>query len=162
MQNCFVRLLSLVLGVVFSVVEGSPSCAFPTLLSLLSCTGRVDALPASSGAFWGRRGCVGSAELEFISHRSHPRAVLPVGAGKEFLTHPCSGLGTAGTASALCLNIAHIQELGWARSQGGTQPGQLTQGDVPDPSSEQRLKEGTRGTHCLYLSARAATPCAEA
>lgn len=62
---------------------------------------------ASSGAFWGRRGCVGSVELEFISHRSRPSAVLPVGAGKEFLTHPCSGLGTAGTASALSQHCSH-------------------------------------------------------
>lgn len=108
---------------------------------------------ASSGAFWGRRGCVGSVELEFISHRSRPSAVLPVGAGKEFLTHPCSGLGTAGTASALCLSIAHIQELGWVRSQWGTQPGQLThagQGDVPDPQLRAK-SEGRDEGHSLFV-----------
>lgn len=52
-------------------------------------------------------GVRGDAELEFISHRSCPRAVLPVAAGKVFITHPWSGLGTAGTPSALCQHSPH-------------------------------------------------------
>lgn len=142
-----------------SVVEGNPSRALPTLPTLPSCTERVDALPVPAQVhFRAGRGCVWSAELEFISHRSPPSAVLPLGAGKVFMAHPCSGLGTAGTASALPLSIPHIQGLGWARSREGTQTGQLTptdQRNIPDPQlrSKSYGKEEERGAlvTCICL-----------
>lgn len=133
-----------------SVVEGNPSRALPTLPSLPSCTGRVDALPVPTRVhFRAGRGCVWSAELEFISHQ----CCAPPGAGKVFMTPPCPGLGTVGTAS---LNIPHIQGLGWARSREGTQPGQLTPTDqrgIPDPQlrSKSYGREEERGALVICI-----------
>lgn len=142
-----------------SVVEGNPSRALPTLPSLPSCTGRVDALPVPTRVhFRAGRGCVWSAELEFISHPvlCSPRSWKGVydtpmpwfGHGWHSLPqhspHPGAGVGKIPGGDS-------------ARPADPNRP----EGYSRPPAQIKKLRKGggTGGTRYLYLSPGAAAPC---